>query len=300
MKLKKYLALLLAGILIFSLAACGKDSGTKDNSNHNTAADDQQGGADTPSTPDEPTGGEAGGKVQAIKDAGVLVVGTSADYPPYEFHTEIDGQDTIVGFDIAIAQYFADSLGVELKVVDMAFDSLLISLSKGDFDLVMAGLTPSEERKKAVDFTDVFFGNKQIVIIRKDDDALYNTTGDLAGKKGGAQTGTVQMELGANVVGADNVVGLTKFQDLIMELKSGKIDAVFTNSMTAAAYVSGNPDLEIKDIGIDYEEPGFAGGVQKGNEDLVEYLNGVIAEMQEKGLIDQYVAEAQALAGVEE
>ena len=108
------------------------------------------------------------------------------------------------------------------------------------------------------------------------------------------------MELGADVVGADNVVGLTKFQDLIMELKSGKIDAVFTNNMTAMAYVSGNPDLEIKDIGIDYEEPGFAGGVQKGNEDLVEYLNGVIAEMKEKGLIDQYVAEAQALAGVEE
>ena len=300
MKLKKYLALLLAGILIFSLAACGKDNGTQDNSNHNTAADDQQGGADTPSTPDASSSGATGGKVQAIQDAGVLVVGTSADYPPYEFHTEIDGQDTIVGFDIAIAQHFADSLGVELKVVDMAFDSLLISLSKGDFDLVMAGLTPSEERKKAVDFTDVFFSNKQIVIIRKDDDALYNTTGDLAGKKGGAQTGTVQMELGANVVGADNVVGLTKFQDLIMELKSGKIDAVFTNSMTAAAYVSGNPDLEIKDIGIDYEETGFAGGVQKGNEDLVEYLNGVIDEMQEKGLIDQYVAEAQALAGVEE
>ena len=300
MKFKKYLALLLAGILIFSLAACGKDNGTQDNSNHNTAADDQQGGADTPSTPDASSSGATGGKVQAIQVAGVLVVGTSADYPPYEFHTEIDGQDTIVGFDIAIAQYFADSLGVELKVVDMAFDSLLISLSKGDFDLVMAGLTPSEERKKAVDFTDVFFSNKQIVIIRKDDDALYNTTGDLVGKKGGAQTGTVQMELGANVVGADNVVGLTKFQDLIMELKSGKIDAVFTNSMTAAAYVSGNPDLEIKDIGIDYEETGFAGGVQKGNEDLVEYLNGAIAEMQEKGLIDQYVAEAQALAGVEE
>lgn len=300
MKLKKYLALLLAGILIFSLAACGKDNGTQDNNNNNTTNDQQQDTSDAPTTPDEPTGGEAGGKVQAIQDAGVLVVGTSADYPPYEFHTEIDGVDTIVGFDIAIAQYFADSLGVELKVVDMAFDSLLISLSKGDFDLVMAGLTPSEERKKAVDFTDVFFSNKQIVIIRKDDDALYNTTGDLAGKKGGAQTGTVQMELGANVVGADNVVGLTKFQDLIMELKSGKIDAVFTNSMTAAAYVSGNPDLEIKDIGIDYEETGFAGGVQKGNEDLVEYLNGAIAEMQEKGLIDQYVAEAQALAGVEE
>ena len=300
MKLKKYLALLLAGILIFSLAACGKDNGTQDNNNNNTTNDQQQDTSDTPTTPDEPTGGEAGGKVQAIQDAGVLVVGTSADYPPYEFHTEIDGVDTIVGFDIAIAQYFVDSLGVELKVVDMAFDSLLISLSKGDFDLVMAGLTPSEERKKAVDFTDVFFSNKQIVIIRKDDDALYNTTGDLAGKKGGAQTGTVQMELGANVVGADNVVGLTKFQDLIMELKSGKIDAVFTNSMTAAAYVSGNPDLEIKDIGIDYEETGFAGGVQKGNEDLVEYLNGAIAEMQEKGLIDQYVAEAQALAGVEE
>lgn len=299
MKLKKYLALLLAGILIFSLAACGKDNGTQDNSNHNTAADDQQGGADTPSTPDASSSGATGGKVQAIKDAGVLVVGTSADYPPYEFHTEIDGQDTIVGFDIAIAQYFADSLGVELKVVDMAFDSLLISLSKGDFDLVMAGLTPSEERKKAVDFTDVFFSNKQIVIIRKDDDALYNTTGDLAGKKGGAQTGTVQMELGANVVGADNVVGLTKFQDLIMELKSGKLDVVYIDYTAALAFAAANDDLTVKDIGIESDSEGQCIGVQKGNEDFVAYLNEKIAEMQEQGLIDQYVAEAQTLAGIE-
>ena len=227
----------------------------------------------------------------------MLVVGTSADYPPYEFHTEIDGKDTIVGFDIAIAQYFADQMGVELKVVDMSFNSLLISLAKGDFDLVMAGMTPNEERKKAVDFTDVFYRNKQIVLIRTEDADKFQTMEDLVGHKGAVQTGTVQEQIAHDAIGEENTVGLVKFQDEIMELKSGKVDMVFTNSLVAAGYVAQNPDLMIQDVGIPYEDDGFAGAVQKGKEDLVEYFNGIIAEMAEQNLVEQYIAEAQELAG---
>ena len=285
-KMKKALALLLAVMTVFSLAACGakKDDAAADTTS-DPAGDTAQ--EETSSTPN----------VDAIKKAGVLVVGTSADYPPYEFHTEIDGKDTIVGFDIAIAQYFADQMGVELKVVDMSFNSLLISLAKGDFDLVMAGMTPNEERKKAVDFTDVFYRNKQIVLIRTEDADKFQTMEDLVGHKGAVKTGTVQEQIAHDAIGEENTVGLVKFQDEIMELKSGKVDMVFTNSLVAAGYVAQNPDLMIQDVGIPYEDDGFAGAVQKGKEDLVEYFNGIIAEMAEQNLVEQYIAEAQELAG---
>lgn len=307
-KFKKMMALMLAVLSVCSLCACAAKT--------ETASSEQQSAAETTAatetaadTNEDASQEEAteaaeenavGEKIKAIQDAGVLVVGTSADYPPYEFHTQIDGEDTIVGFDMAIAQYFADSLGVELKIVDMSFDSLLISLSQGDFDLVMAGLTPDEERKKAVDFTDVFYRNKQIVLIRKEDEEVFKTTEDLAGHKGAVQTGTVQAEIANELIGEENTVGLVKFQDQIMELKTGKVDMVFTNSLVGAGYAAQNDDIMVQDVGIEYEDKGFAGAVQKGNEDLLEYLNGVIAEMQEQGLIQQYIAEAQVLAGMEE
>ena len=206
--MKKLLGLLLALVMLLSFAACANDDDTPP-----ANEDGQQ---------EEQNGSEAGtmNKLADIKAAGELVVGTSADYPPYEFHMEIDGVDTIVGFDIAIAQAFADELGVELKLVDMVLESLLISLQKGDFDLVMAGLTPDEERAKTVDFTDVFFHNKQIVIIRAEDADKYVTTEDMAGTTLGVQAGTVQETIAADLTDENKVVKLKKFPELIMELKT--------------------------------------------------------------------------------
>ncbi|MGI5888307.1 MAG: transporter substrate-binding domain-containing protein [Oscillospiraceae bacterium] len=271
-KFKKALALLLTASMLFVLSACGSSSSS------------------TSSTKS---------KIDEIKEAGVLVVGTSADYPPYEFHTEIDGVDTIVGFDISFSQYFADALGVELEVVDMSFDNLLIGLSEGQFDLVMAGLTPTEERKESVDFTDIIFSNPQIVIVRTEDKDIYTTTDSLSGHYVGVQKGTIQEDIAADLTDQDDIISLVTFSDLIIELKEGKIDAICTNYLTAAAYVAANDDLTINDIGIEYEDTGFAGAVQKGNEDFVEYLNGLIQEMKDKGLIDQYIVEAEELAGIE-
>ena len=147
--MKKIIALILALIMALGLVACGAKA---------PADTDAPADADSSVVSETPT-------IDAIKAKGELVVGTSADYPPYEFHTEIDGVDTIVGFDIAISQYFADALGVELKVVDMPFDSLLIGLNEGEFDLVMAGMTADDERRKVADFTDVIYANDQIVMI---------------------------------------------------------------------------------------------------------------------------------------
>ena len=283
--MKKLLSLLLALVMLLSFAACANDDDTPP-----ANEDGQQ---------EEQNGSEAGtmNKLADIKAAGELVVGTSADYPPYEFHMEIDGVDTIVGFDIAIAQAFADELGVELKLVDMALESLLISLQKGDFDLVMAGLTPDEERTKTVDFTDVFFHNKQIVIIRAEDADKYVTTEDMAGTTLGVQAGTVQETIAADLTDENKVIKLKKFPELIMELKTGKIDGVCTNTMVASAYVSAHPDLLCQDIGIVWENTGFAGAIQKGdNGEFMAFLNDTIAKLQEDGSIDRFVAEAQELA----
>ena len=283
--MKKLLSLLLALVMLLSFAACANDDTPP------ADGDDQQ--------QEEQNGSESTtmNKLADIKAAGELVVGTSADYPPYEFHTEIDGKDTIVGFDISIAQAFADELGVELKLVDMAFESLLISLQNGDFDLVMAGLTPDEKRAKTVDFTDVFFHNKQIVIIRAEDADKYVTTEDMAGTTLGVQAGTVQETIAADLTDENKVVKLKKFPELIMELKTGKIDGVCTNTMVASAYVSAHPDLLCQDIGIVWDNTGFAGAIQKGdNGEFMAFLNDTIAKLQEDGSIDRFVAEAQELA----
>lgn len=283
--MKKLLSLLLALVMLLSFAACANDDTPP------ADGDDQQ--------QEEQNGSESTtmNKLADIKAAGELVVGTSADYPPYEFHTEIDGKDTIVGFDIAIAQAFADELGVELKLVDMAFESLLISLQNGDFDLVMAGLTPDEERAKTVDFTDVFFHNKQIVIIRAEDADKYVTTEDMAGTTLGVQAGTIQETIAADLTDENKVVKLKKFPELIMELKTGKIDGVCTNTMVASAYVSAHPDLLCQDIGIVWDNTGFSGAIQKGdNGEFMAFLNETIAKLQEDGSIDRFVAEAQQLA----
>lgn len=122
---KKFAALLLALMMILSLAACGSQGAMTARRAARTAMRRR----DT-----------AKSKIEQIKEAGVLVMGTSADYPPNEFHTEVDGKTPSFGFDVAIAQYIADDLGVELKVVDMSFDNLCFNLAKGDFDIVIAGM----------------------------------------------------------------------------------------------------------------------------------------------------------------
>ena len=181
----------------------------------------------------------------------------------------------------------------------MSFDNLCINLAKGDFDIVIAGMASTEERLKSVDFSDPYFKQQQAILIRAEDDALYNKPEDLSGHKVGVQNGTIQVPIANELAGEENVVGLVKAQDLIMELKSGKLDVVYIDYTAALAFAAANDDLTVKDIGIESDSEGQCIGVQKGNEDFAAYLNEKIAEMQEQGLIDQYVAEAQTLAGIE-
>ena len=276
--MKKIIVLLMAVMMTMGLAACG---GSADGS---AAA----------------SGGESDSYIDQIKAKGELVVGTSADYPPYEFHTEIDGVDTIVGFDIAIAQAIADDLGVELKIVDMSFDNLLMSLSNGEFDMVIAGLSADEERMKTNDFSDTYLESKNLILVRKEDESKYTTTDSLKGVKTGAQTGTMCYDRIVPFVGEDSMVGLAKVPDLVMELKNGKVDVITLDYMAVLTYAAENDDLVAVDCGLPSADEGYSIAFQKGNTEMVEYVNGVLAELKESGAIDQYIIEAQELAGTEE
>ena len=268
--MKKLMALLLAVVTVLSLAACsGKQEST-------------------------------GSALEKIKQKGELVVGTSADYPPYEFHTEIDGKDTIVGFDISIAQAIADKLGVSLKIVDMSFDNLLMSLANNEFDLVIAGLTADEERMKTTDFSDPYLESKNLILVRAEDAGKYQSLEDLKGVKGGAQTGSKPYGYCVTYCGEENAVGLAKVQDLVMELEAGKLDVVFLDYMTVLSYADVKDGLAAVDVNIPVTSDGYSIAVKKGNTELTEFVNGVLAELKEQNAIEQYIIDAKALEGSEE
>ena len=235
---------------------------------------------------------------KAIIANGKLVLGTSADYAPFEFHTEINGTDTIVGFDISIAQYMAEQLGVELEIVDMSFDNLLISLNKGDFDIVLAAMSSNEERAKAVDFSNEYYLSNNVILVQKQNADKYTTKESLQGVSMAAQKGTVCETRAKDLAGESSVVSLVKVQDMVSELLSGKVKAVLLDKPVASGYVIMQDSLEMVDIGLVAEE-GMSVAMKKDSAGLTELVNCMLSQLTEEQL-DSWMGEAQVTAGVEE
>lgn len=235
---------------------------------------------------------------KAIIANGKLVLGTSADYAPFEFHTEINGTDTIVGFDISIAQYMAEQLGVELEIVDMSFDNLLISLNKGDFDIVLAAMSSNEERAKAVDFSNEYYLSNNVILVQKQNADKYTTKESLQGMSMAAQKGTVCETRAKELAGESSVVSLVKVQDMVSELLSGKVEAVLLDKPVASGYVIMQDSLEMVDIGLVAEE-GMSVAMKKDSAGLTELVNCMLSQLTEEQL-DSWMGEAQVTAGVEE
>ena len=235
---------------------------------------------------------------KAIIANGKLVLGTSADYAPFEFHTEINGTDTIVGFDISIAQYMAEQLGVELEIVDMSFDNLLISLNKGDFDIVLAAMSSNEERAKAVDFSNEYYLSNNVILVQKQNADKYTTKESLQGVGMAAQKGTVCETRAKELAGESSVVSLVKVQDMVSELLSGKVKAVLLDKPVASGYVIMQDSLEMVDIGLVAEE-GMSVAMKKDSAGLTELVNCMLSQLTEEQL-DSWMGEAQVTAGVEE
>lgn len=246
------------------------------------------------------TGGEPGNDtgqltVEDIVDKGKLIVGTNADYPPFQFHAIVDGKDEIVGFDIDLGKYIAEELGVEIELNDMEFNNLLGALDTGMVDIVIAAMNPSPERD--ANFTDVYYEVNLGVLVHKDNPSGITSIEDLAGKSIGVQIGTVQEEIAKTDFEGAEVVSLGINSDVMMNLKTKKIDCAIMESPVARAYAAVNDDIAyVEGIAIDSGTDGVAIAVKTGNDELTEKLNEIIADVIEQGLIEKWVKESEELS----
>ena len=275
MKFSKTKILLLMMAVMLVLVACG---GTDTNGDVDVDIDQDQGSEQTVSKLDE------------IKAAGKIVLGTSADYPPYEFHKEIDGKDTIVGFDIEIAKEIAKALGVELEIKDMDFDGLILALNADKVDFVLAGMTPDPERD--VDFSKIYYRALQGVLINAENADKFKTVEDLYGKRIGAQKGTIQEKIAESEIQDLDLKGLAKIPDLVLEVKHNKVDAVIMEKPVAEAYADRHDDLILMDLTFEDAEGGSAVAVKRGNPELIEEINKILDRLMEDGSVDRFVVEA--------
>jgi len=225
-------------------------------------------------------------------------VATSPDFAPYEFYAIAeDGTPSLAGFDMGLAQYIADYLGLKLEVVPMDFDGVLMELANGSVDLGMAGLSPDPARMDAMDFSDIYYaGGQSFVTIAANADKFPDlASANTAGISVAAQIGSIQMDL-ANEYSADTeIIPLPKVTDIIAELIAGKLDGAYIETAVAESYKVNYPDLHIV-CDVPYDVEGSAVGVIKGNDALLAGVNEAIAAALADGSMDNFVAEANELA----
>ena len=231
---------------------------------------------------------------------GELVVGLSADYPPYEFHATVDGKDKIVGFDIAIAQKIADDLGVKLKIEELGFDALLGSMKTGKIDLIISGMSPTPERLQEVNFSNPYMLVEQKVIIRKEDLAKFKTTADFNGVGVAAQKQTTQEELAQTELTGSKVMSLQKVPEMILNLQNKKVDALVLEGPVAEAYLSQDPNLAAAEVKFANGAKETAVAIPKEATVLEEKINASLKTIEDDGLLQGYIDEANALMFSEE
>ena len=235
--------------------------------------------------------------LETIQEKGKLVVGMSADYAPYEFHyIDENGKDVIGGFDVDIANEIADAIGVELVIQEMDFDALVSALPAGKVDVVISGMNPTEERAKVVDFSDIYYNSQHGILVRTEDADKYKTFADLEGAKVGAQLGSTQEQIAKAEIPNADLQLLANVNNLILELKSGKVDAIVMEKPVAEMAVKNNPDLAVGEPTYEEKTGGNAVGVAKNNPELLAKINEVINELNESGKMDDYILKANELA----
>jgi ABC-type amino acid transport substrate-binding protein len=269
--LKKLVAISLVVGTMFTFAACG----SQQNASSGGSQDKAQSQA-----------------MQKIMKNKKLVLGTSADYPPYEFHRAVAGKDEIVGFDIEIAKQIAKDMGVELEIKDMKFDGLLAALDQGNIDIIASGMTPTEERQKNVDFSNIYYKAVQTVVVRTSDKDKLKTVADLKGKKVGVQKGAIQEEIAKKQMPDSQAVALGKISDLVLALKSNRVDAIIMESPVATSNSNANKDIVISDVKLVTEDAGSAVAVKKGNKDVVDSVNKTLEKLIKDKSIEKFVTDA--------
>ncbi len=233
---------------------------------------------------------------EQIKAKGKLVVGTEAQYAPYEFK---DFDANFVGCDMWLAQQIADSLGVELEIVDMSFAGIIPAVQSGQVDLGIAAFTNTPERAEEIDFSDLYETSAQLLIVKTGNADTYSTKEALAGQKVGAQKGTIQSQLIQSALPDSELFELEKYPALALEVQNGNIAGLVVDQAVGESLVANsNGELEVSNFEFSAEEASFGKSVviAKGNEDLVAAVNEVINKVTSDGSYQAAYDEAVELA----
>lgn len=283
--MKKALSLMTAAALVLSLAACGSTASSAASSE---AASPEAASSDVASS--EAASSEAASETETAElstvEPGKLIMSTNAAFPPYEMTTD---SGEFEGIDIETAQAIADKLGLELQIDDMDFDAALLAVQQGKSDMVMAGVTVTDERQNVMDFTDSYATGIQSIIVKEDSDIA--SVDDLAGKKIGTQRGTTGYLYCSDDFGDENVVAYDDGLTAVQMLNNGQVDCVVIDNAPAKEFIAANPGLKLLDTA--YVEESYAIGVGKGNTELKDAINTALEELKADGtlqaIVDKYI-----------
>ncbi len=269
--MKKILAIVLAIAMIASvsmLAACSGKGDTK-----STAAEDAK--SDT-------------------TEKATLTMATNAYFPPYEYY---EGEK-IIGIDAEVAQAIADKLDMKLEIVDIEFDSIIAGVQTGKYDMGMAGMTVTDERKQSVDFSDSYAKGIQSIIVPEDSEitSIDDILAEGAEYKLGVQLSTtgdlyISDDYEAAGKSADLITEFQTGNDAVAALSTGKVDAVIIDNEPAKSYVAASSGLKILDT--EYVAEDYAICFAKDNTELKDKVNGALKELiadgTVKSIIDKYI-----------
>ena len=268
-----------AGLTVAALAltACGGSSSTASSAAASSVASSAAASSEAAS---------AAATELTTVEAGKLTMATNAAFPPYEMTTDAGEFE---GIDIETAQAIADKLGLELQIDDMDFDAALLSVQQGKADIVMAGVTVTDERKAVMDFSDNYATGIQSIIVPEGSDIA--SPDDLAGKMIGTQRGTTGYIYCSDDFGDDAVVAYDDGLTAVQALNNGQVDAVVIDNAPAKEFVAANPGLVLLDTS--YAEEDYAIGMAKGNTALEDAVNAALEELKADGtlqsIVDKYI-----------
>ena len=291
--MKKLLAMFMALSLVFALAACG------DNGGDNTQTPSQAGaesaapaGSEEPAASEGGTTGDYGDFADALIEPGKLIMVTNASFPPYEM---TDDDNNVIGIDPDIAQVIADKLGLELVIDNIDFDAALLAVQEGRADVMLAGMSYSEERDLVMDFSDTYATGYQVIIVREDDDRIAGGNDDLMlvdadgnvveDVQIGVQRGTTGELYCQDAYGVDKVTSLDNGSVAVQALVNGQVDCVVIDIGPAQEYVEATPGLKIVEGAYTIED--YCVGVDEGNTALLEAVNKALNEMIDDGTVQE-------------
>jgi polar amino acid transport system substrate-binding protein len=287
--MKKLIAILMAMAMVFSLAACGSSSSSSSTEEspaaEESAATEESAAAEESQEAESEDASEGETAAFTTVTEGKLTMSTNAAFPPYESTTD---SGEFEGIDIEIAGVIAEKLGLELQIDDMDFDSALLAVQQGKSDIVMAGVSVTDDRLLVMDFSDSYATGIQVVIVPEGSEVTLDNLGDHLIGTQRATTGNIYC---TDDYGEDHVVAFDNGITAIQALNNGQVDCVVIDSAPAQAFVAANPGLTILDT--EYVEEEYAIGLNKGNTALLDAINGALAELAADGtiqsIIDSYI-----------